>query len=85
MDVWLSSAARAQAVGGNEAGAIFNSAFGSFLGVFVTPVLLLLLVDGTQSSSADGGEEEGLSASAFVSTLLHVFSQVGGWGCDGVV
>eukprot|EP00073_Rattus_norvegicus_P054290 XP_017456703.1 PREDICTED: sodium/bile acid cotransporter 7 isoform X2 [Rattus norvegicus] len=31
-----------KAVGGNEAAAIFNSAFGSFLGIVVTPVLLLL-------------------------------------------
>lgn len=31
-----------KAVGGNEAAAIFNSAFGSFLGIFVTPFLLLL-------------------------------------------
>ncbi|EDV24457.1 uncharacterized protein TRIADDRAFT_25902 [Trichoplax adhaerens] len=30
-----------KASGGNEAGAIFNSAFGSFLGVIVTPLLLL--------------------------------------------
>ena len=33
-----------RAVGGNEAGAIFNSAFGSFLGIFITPLLLLTLV-----------------------------------------
>eukprot|EP00049_Salpingoeca_infusionum_P026135 m.23948 g.23948 ORF g.23948 m.23948 type:complete len:363 (+) comp8547_c1_seq1:250-1338(+) len=32
------------AAGGNEAGAIFNSAFGSFLGIFVTPLLLLFVV-----------------------------------------
>ncbi|XP_067897431.1 sodium/bile acid cotransporter 7 isoform X4 [Heterodontus francisci] len=31
-----------KAVGGNEAAAIFNSAFGSFLGIVVTPLLLLL-------------------------------------------
>jgi len=30
-----------RAAGGNEAAAIFNSAFGSFLGIFVTPILLL--------------------------------------------
>ncbi|XP_054724343.1 sodium/bile acid cotransporter 7-like [Uloborus diversus] len=29
-------------VGGNEAAAVFNSAFGSFLGIFVTPALLYL-------------------------------------------
>ncbi|XP_013405194.1 sodium/bile acid cotransporter 7-like, partial [Lingula anatina] len=28
-------------VGGNEAAAVFNSAFGSFLGIIVTPLLLL--------------------------------------------
>ncbi|XP_034378764.1 sodium/bile acid cotransporter 7 isoform X3 [Arvicanthis niloticus] len=33
-----------KAVGGNEAAAIFNSAFGSFLGIVVTPVLLLLFI-----------------------------------------
>jgi len=33
-----------KAIGGNEAGAIFNSAFGSFMGIFITPILLLLLV-----------------------------------------
>ncbi|KAK3099535.1 hypothetical protein FSP39_005926 [Pinctada imbricata] len=33
-----------KAVGGNEAAAIFNSAFGSFLGIFVTPALILSVV-----------------------------------------
>lgn len=33
-----------KAIGGNEAGAIFNSAMGSFLGIFVTPALLFSLV-----------------------------------------
>ena len=33
-----------KAVGGNEAGAIFNSALGSLLGSVVTPLLLLVLV-----------------------------------------
>lgn len=33
-----------KSVGGNEAAAIFNSALGSILGVFVTPALLLWLV-----------------------------------------
>ena len=33
-----------KAIGGNDAGAIFNSAFGSFLGIFVTPLLLFLIV-----------------------------------------
>ena len=31
-----------KAVGGNDAGAIFNSALGSFLGIFVSPSLILL-------------------------------------------
>ncbi|XP_024914986.1 sodium/bile acid cotransporter 7 isoform X4 [Cynoglossus semilaevis] len=35
-----------KAVGGNEAAAIFNSAFGSFLGIVVTPVLLLFFTTG---------------------------------------
>lgn len=33
-----------KSVGGNEAGAIFNSALGSFLGIFVTPAWLLALL-----------------------------------------
>nr|XP_039264669.1 sodium/bile acid cotransporter 7-like [Styela clava] len=33
-----------KSVGGNEAAAIFNSAFGSFLGIVVTPVLLLIFM-----------------------------------------
>eukprot|EP00045_Choanoeca_perplexa_P007563 m.69396 g.69396 ORF g.69396 m.69396 type:complete len:403 (+) comp14123_c0_seq1:736-1944(+) len=33
-----------KASGGNEAAAIFNSAFGSFLGIFVTPALLMFTV-----------------------------------------
>ncbi|XP_007942304.1 sodium/bile acid cotransporter 7 [Orycteropus afer afer] len=33
-----------KAVGGNEAAAIFNSAFGSFLGIIITPLLLLLFM-----------------------------------------
>ena len=33
-----------KAVGGNEAGAIFNSAFGSLLGIFVTPLLVLVFL-----------------------------------------
>ncbi|XP_052793213.1 sodium/bile acid cotransporter 7-like [Mya arenaria] len=38
-----------KAVGGNEAAAIFNSAFGSFLGIAVTPTLILFLI-GTEAS-----------------------------------
>ncbi|XP_031408879.1 sodium/bile acid cotransporter 7 isoform X2 [Meleagris gallopavo] len=34
-----------KAVGGNEAAAIFNSAFGSFLGIVITPLLLLLFLN----------------------------------------
>ena len=33
-----------KAVGGNEAAAIFNSAFGSFLGIVVTPLLLYIVI-----------------------------------------
>eukprot|EP00039_Didymoeca_costata_P023524 m.7389 g.7389 ORF g.7389 m.7389 type:complete len:385 (+) comp3706_c0_seq1:339-1493(+) len=39
-----SAAILTRAVGGNEAAAIFNSAFGSFLGIIVTPPLLFLRV-----------------------------------------
>ncbi|XP_008322616.1 sodium/bile acid cotransporter 7 isoform X1 [Cynoglossus semilaevis] len=38
-----------KAVGGNEAAAIFNSAFGSFLGIVVTPVLLLFFLGSSSS------------------------------------
>ncbi|XP_061565788.1 sodium/bile acid cotransporter 7 isoform X2 [Cololabis saira] len=38
-----------KAVGGNEAAAIFNSAFGSFLGIVVTPALLLLFLGSSSS------------------------------------
>ncbi|CAN9509354.1 unnamed protein product [Ophioblennius macclurei] len=38
-----------KAVGGNEAAAIFNSAFGSFLGIMVTPGLLLLFLGSSSS------------------------------------
>lgn len=38
-----------KAVGGNEAAAIFNSAFGSFLGILVTPLLLLLFLGSSSS------------------------------------
>ncbi|XP_035933699.1 sodium/bile acid cotransporter 7 isoform X2 [Halichoerus grypus] len=38
-----------KAVGGNEAAAIFNSAFGSFLGIVITPVLLLLFLGSSSS------------------------------------
>ncbi|KAG8592347.1 hypothetical protein GDO81_000469 [Engystomops pustulosus] len=38
-----------KAVGGNEAAAIFNSAFGSFLGIVVTPMLLLLFLGSSSS------------------------------------
>ncbi|XP_077445751.1 sodium/bile acid cotransporter 7 isoform X1 [Stigmatopora argus] len=40
-----------KAVGGNEAAAVFNSALGSFLGIVVTPTLLLLFL-GSSSSVA---------------------------------
>lgn len=33
-----------KAVGGNEAAAVFNSILGSFLGVFITPLTLFLMV-----------------------------------------
>ncbi|XP_064609966.1 sodium/bile acid cotransporter 7-like [Liolophura sinensis] len=38
-----------KAIGGNEAAAVFNSAFGSFLGIMVTPVLLLFSVGSSAS------------------------------------
>jgi len=41
-----------QATGGNEAAAVFNSAFGSILGIFVTPFLLLNLTGVTTTVNA---------------------------------
>lgn len=38
-----------KAVGGNEAAAIFNSAFGSFLGIVVTPLLLYAVIGSTST------------------------------------
>eukprot|EP01135_Chromosphaera_perkinsii_P006246 Nk52_evm7s470 gene=Nk52_evmTU7s470 len=41
---------------GNEAAAIFNSAFGSIIGIFATPLLLMTFVDfGQAASSSEGG------------------------------
>lgn len=37
-----------KAVGGNEAAAVFNSAFGSILGIFTTPSLILMLLDASE-------------------------------------
>ncbi|RUS82474.1 hypothetical protein EGW08_009780 [Elysia chlorotica] len=37
-----------KAVGGNEAAAVFNSAFGSTLGIFVTPFLIVLLLGSSE-------------------------------------
>lgn len=33
-----------KAIGGNEAAAVFNSIFGSFVGIILTPLSLLLFV-----------------------------------------
>ncbi|XP_078100348.1 sodium/bile acid cotransporter 7 isoform X3 [Sander vitreus] len=71
-----------KAVGGNEAAAIFNSAFGSFLGILVTPVLLLLfssdrLSPWTRASqSPDQGPLSGRKARLLLlrSFLLHLLS-----------
>lgn len=38
-----------KAIGGNEAAAIFNSAFGSFLGIGISPLLLLIFMGDTGS------------------------------------
>ncbi|XP_065885634.1 sodium/bile acid cotransporter 7-A-like [Dysidea avara] len=40
-----------KAVGGNDAAAVFNSALGSFLGIMVTPILLLYLTRRTGTLS----------------------------------
>lgn len=44
-----------KAAGGNEAAAIFNAALGSVLGVVVTPVLLVSLLDSAANNSSKGG------------------------------
>eukprot|EP00730_Choanoeca_flexa_P006482 TRINITY_DN12161_c1_g2_i3.p1 TRINITY_DN12161_c1_g2~~TRINITY_DN12161_c1_g2_i3.p1 ORF type:complete len:380 (+),score=47.51 TRINITY_DN12161_c1_g2_i3:65-1204(+) len=48
-----------KAAGGNDAAAIFNSAFGSFLGIFVTPALLMYTV----------GESAGVPVSKIFTSL----------------
>ena len=59
-----------KAAGGNEAAAIFNSAFGSLLGVFVTPIELVLAVESGGSAQSAGASGE------FYETLLRVFRQL---------
>ena len=66
-----------KAAGGNEAAAIFNSAFGSLLGVFVTPVELVLAVDsGGGSDAAGAADVSGSAMDEFYGTLLRVFQQL---------
>ena len=50
--------------GGNEAAAIFNSALGSFLGVIVTPIELLLLVDPSGTLPVLAGSSSAAAAAA---------------------
>ncbi|KAJ1454074.1 putative sodium bile acid cotransporter [Pelagophyceae sp. CCMP2097] len=59
-----------KAAGGNEAAAIFNSAFGSLLGIIVTPIELLLVIE-----SKTGGVNSD-RFSSFVGTLLNIFQQL---------
>jgi len=62
-----------KAAGGNEAAAIFNSAFGSLLGVLITPIELVALVDaGGASSNTTGAGASG----ALLATLGRVFRQL---------
>ena len=71
-------------VGGNEAGAIFNSAFGSLLGVIITPIELIFFVDSGTSPTDGGGAgalEMGTGAaggdsSDTVALLLNVFKDL---------
>uniref|UniRef100_A0A8C5N5U0 Sodium/bile acid cotransporter n=1 Tax=Gouania willdenowi TaxID=441366 RepID=A0A8C5N5U0_GOUWI len=64
-----------KAVGGNEAAAIFNSAFGSFLGIVVTPVLLLLFLGSSSSVPFSS-----IFSQLFVTVVLPL---VGGQVCRG--
>ncbi|PIK37145.1 putative sodium/bile acid cotransporter 7-B isoform X2 [Apostichopus japonicus] len=61
-----------KAVGGNEAAAIFNSAFGSFLGIIVTPVLLLMFL-GSSSSVPFSTIFSQLSVTVIVPLILGQF------------
>lgn len=63
-----------KAVGGNEAAAIFNSAFGSLLGIFVTPLELLFFVDVGESGAAGGGE--GDIVAELSTKLVAIFGQL---------
>lgn len=45
-----------KSVGGNEAAAIFNSAFGSLLGVVITPLELMLFIDQSNQHPLEAGE-----------------------------
>lgn len=68
-----------RAAGGNEAAAIFNSAFGSLLGVLVTPIELLLAVDATGAAGGDVAASSSISVASvltFASTLMSVFRQL---------
>ena len=62
-----------KAAGGNEAAAIFNSAFGSLLGVLVTPIELVALVDAGGASSNTTGAG---ASDAMLATLGRVFRQL---------
>ncbi|XP_052277241.1 sodium/bile acid cotransporter 7-like isoform X2 [Dreissena polymorpha] len=61
-----------KAVGGNEAAAIFNSAFGSFLGIAVTPALILALV-GTTADVPMASIFTQLTATVVVPLLIGQF------------
>jgi len=62
-----------KAAGGNEAAAVFNSALGSFLGVVVTPILLLVLVDPTA-----GGAFSAISAPAAAASAESSATELSG-------
>lgn len=63
-----------KAAGGNEAAAVFNSALGSFLGVVVTPILLLVLVDPTAGGALSGAIATPAAAGAAASASAEEFS-----------
>lgn len=58
-----------KAVGGNEAAAIFNSAFGSFMGIFISPVLVLFLL-GASASVPFASVIKSLSCTVVVPLIL---------------
>lgn len=73
-----SAAILTRAAGGNEAAAIFNSVFGSFLGIFVTPPLLLNVV-GVSSQVPALGIVKSLGSTVVLPLFVGQVVRTVGW------